>query len=440
MIRTSRKLIPKNTFYKLIGFKPTSAQLGPLYSQSKIKVLVGGRRSGKTLTLGIEDCRVLLSGSYIVWAVAPSYELAERAWRVVAETFWKNKSNPTLAAHMTPIKMSEGPGLRRAIFRNGAEFYALSAQDPDKSLLGAGVDRLHITEAARIKYRVYTEYLLPVIGDTKGTIVIDTTPRGKDWIYKLYNEGQDKKNIKRIQSWKFPSWTNTYAFPKGQKDPQIELLRASMSDQAFQQEICAEFTAFEGKLIPEFNASVQVIPHSEALVRSHYIKKYGGIDWGHTHPAVLVVGSYNEKTQEGIIIDEYCATELRVEQLLARAILMNQKYNVQNWFAGNDRPENKLAFSDHMNIGGAIDSHEIGLETLRVMSKNENCKLYISENCVEIIAAFENAHRKEIKGQLTDKWSDDYLDPLDATRYLYASIRNKWNQPVGALDKYLYGE
>lgn len=427
MIR--RELIKREKFYKLLNFTPTDAQKDPIYSKAKIRICNGGRRSGKTLIWCIEDARLLMSGPYSLWIVGPTYELASRAFRLLEQLLW-HSSNEYIRSYMKPVKFING--YKKYIkFANGAELWMLSGEEPDKSLLGAGVDRLHITEAARFAEEVFSQYLLPCVSDTDGYILIDSTPWGDNWYKRLHDQGTLK--INNIEAWTLPTWTNTVQFPLGENDPKVIQLKNLMSDTRYRQEVKGEFTTFEGRIIPEFTKEFHVV--DEYIYKRGDIH-YGGIDWGTTHPAALIVASYNEKTEEGIVIDEYIASGLKTEDLLNEAIRLNKKHNIKTWFAGNDRPENKILFNEHVNCVGAEDGHQLGVDILRSMATireteyllKKYTRFYITKNCEKTIDSFMNAHyKKDRKGNSTGNFHDDRLDPLDGTRYIFASVGKEFD-------------
>jgi hypothetical protein len=91
--------------------------------------------------------------------------------------------------------------------------------------------------------------------------------------------GQDD-NFPDYESWRMPSWENTAVFPGGWEDPEIQILRQTMSPEWFAQEIGAEFTSFVGKIYPEFDERVHItnIPYRPEL------QNYMFWDWGFVNP------------------------------------------------------------------------------------------------------------------------------------------------------------
>ena len=68
-------------------------------SDRRFRVLVAGRRFGKTYLALVELCRAAWGSGRTVWYVAPTYKQAKRvAWRALKEMtreFWEGKPNET---------------------------------------------------------------------------------------------------------------------------------------------------------------------------------------------------------------------------------------------------------------------------------------------------------------------------------------------------------
>lgn len=444
--KKERNLIPREKWNRLIGYTPIGIQKEIVEDDSLIRVFCGGRRSGKTLLWSHDDARVLLSGPYRVWIVAPSHELVERCWRVIANDLWRSK-NKEIRNYCKPLHINESPGLRRVEFRNGAVLVGLSAQNPDKSLLGEGVDRLHITEAARIPRIVYEQYLLPTTLDFSAITVLDSTPRGDNWFRELYDKGQDKSQS-TIRSWKMPSWQNSSIFPDGKDDPKIKHIKENQSPAYYDQEIEALFTTFQGRLCPLFDKDIHGYYHQEPIGRPKDI--YAGCDWGYSHPNAITVGGVDNKGR-AIVLDEFVCTETLLQDIAKEAVKLKEKYKIKAFFCGHDNPEGIEVFNDFgLNASIANNNRKAGINTLNTFIKIEKDPYFpdrihrrfnISKtNCPETVKALEIAHYKKIKGEQSDEFDDDHLDPVDSLRYLFLSIQKQLDpDKIGDID-YLLGE
>jgi hypothetical protein len=336
--------------------------------------------------------------------------------------------------------------MRRASFKWGAELVGLSAQNPDKSLLGEGVDRLHITEAARISRIVYEQYLLPTTLDYHAIVTLDSTPRGKNWFKDLYDKGQAREG--GIESWRMPSWSNTKLFPLGENDPGIQRIKESQSELTFKQEIEASFVTFVGRLVPEFERETHC--YYGALPFNRPKEIYAGVDWGYSHPTVIIVGGI-DASGRAVVLEEYVTAQTRIEKIVEVARALQNKYRIEAFFCGPDEPEHISAFNEAgLNAIHAKNSRTAGIDVLGSLMKIDvnpfipsetKKRFWISaDNCSTTISALETAHYKTVKGEQSDEFDDEQLDPVDALRYLFLSMKKTFDPgKIGDLDFILSG-
>ena len=147
--------------------------------QARFRVLVTGRRFGKT-TLAIRElCYTARIPGRVCWYVAPSYRQAKQiAWvklkKILQDLRWVKNINE---AELT------------VVLKNGSRICLRGADNPD-SLRGVGIDFLVLDECADISESAFTEVLRPTLSDTKGNALFIGTPKGMNWFYDLYQRGQ----------------------------------------------------------------------------------------------------------------------------------------------------------------------------------------------------------------------------------------------------------
>lgn len=88
------------------------------------------------------------------------------------------------------------------------DIFCRSTEDPD-SLLGDKYDA-YLDESARMSPKIWFDYLAQNIK----RCLITTTPKGKDWNYDFYLEGQNEKNREEWFSVSFDTFTNTRMPPE----------------------------------------------------------------------------------------------------------------------------------------------------------------------------------------------------------------------------------
>ena len=213
-----------------IHYKPNKWQRIVRQSSARFKIIVAGRRAGKTLFVA-KDPKVGLV-NYVfkknqkIWIVAPSYDLAERVWEEAVHMFYTD---------LAPLRksVSNSRGRQKITTVLGTTIEAKSADDPH-SLIGKGLDFLICDEAALIDKKAWEESLRPSLIDRKGKAIFISTPKRKNWFYNLYLKGQRHDN--EYSSWHFTSYDNEYV----DKD-ELDKIASEMSELEYKQEIMADF-------------------------------------------------------------------------------------------------------------------------------------------------------------------------------------------------------
>src|SRR5204863_2025119 len=127
------------------------------------------------------------------WWIMPSYSMAADVWRSLKESLagrWQDKNE------QQRIITLDGGGLIRV----------RSGDDPD-SLRGSGLDLAVLDEAAFLREAVWTGAIRPALSDRRGKALFLSTPKGKNWFWKIYGYGLDPKRPE-WKSWTFPTSTN----------------------------------------------------------------------------------------------------------------------------------------------------------------------------------------------------------------------------------------
>jgi len=190
----------------LWNFEPHEKQQILLDHPARKKLAYSGRKGGKT-TSGREWCKeiALEPAKYTRLAcIAPTYKLARLCFDQLVMHL-KEKKIPFLVDHSRT-----DPGyVRIKNFGDGTtDIFCRSTEDPD-SLLGDKYDA-YIDESARMLAKVWFDFLAPNIK----RCFITTTPKGKDWNYDFYLEGQNPKNQAEWFSLSFDTFTNTKMPPE----------------------------------------------------------------------------------------------------------------------------------------------------------------------------------------------------------------------------------
>ena len=127
---------------------------------ARFRVLVAGRRFGKTFLALTELIRAALRPGCLAWYVCPSYRMAKRiCWKLLKEMtrpFWASKPNET--------------DLRIELISGGS--ICLKGADNYDSLRGDGLDFLVLDEYASMAPEAWTEVLRAALADRARSSVI----------------------------------------------------------------------------------------------------------------------------------------------------------------------------------------------------------------------------------------------------------------------------
>ena len=202
-----------------------------LKSPARFRVVRAGRRWGKTkVAARIEIRKALDNPGAMNWWIANSYRNVRRGYKEVVR-----QVPPELLAKPAPASTAQDLALD---FKNGSRIEFYSAGNPD-ALAGEGVNFVVADEAALWPNggEVWHQLVRPTLSDKAGEGLLISTPRGRNWFYKLDMKGRDPAEVE-FASWHFPQTANPY-IPASE----TEALRDEMPDVLFRQEIMAEYVS-----------------------------------------------------------------------------------------------------------------------------------------------------------------------------------------------------
>ena len=209
---------------------------------SRFKVVVAGRRWGKSHLSMNEMAKFARYPNKKIFYVAPTYRQAK-------QILWDD-----LKAKMTQCRWAKkiNESDLTITLVNGSKIHLRSADNPD-SLRGISIDFLVMDEAAMIDHKTWTEVLRPALSDKKGHALFITTPKGRNWIFDLWTGAHSQ-----------PGW-QSYQFTTldgGQvEQDEIDAARGDLDEKTFNQEYCATFESYAGMIYYNWNPSVHVTPH-----------------------------------------------------------------------------------------------------------------------------------------------------------------------------------
>ena len=213
------------TKYKLPKLHP--AQLEVAKSKARFRILVAGRRFGKT-RLGTLLCLAKAMEGRNAWWVAPTYAMALEGWKTVRDLAGK---------YGMEVKESE-----KTVYTKAGGFVTVRTADNPDRLRGAGLDFIVLDECAFIKEQTWKEVLRPTLTERKGGCLFISTPKGiQNWFKRLYDEAENNPDWER---WTYSTYDNPYV-----DKSELEIAKREIGSFLFSQEYEAQFVEQTGGLI-----------------------------------------------------------------------------------------------------------------------------------------------------------------------------------------------
>ena len=258
---------------------------------TRFRVVVAGRRFGKTHLSVRELCYHAREPNKEVWYIAPTYKMARQiVWRKLKNRLqdlnWITKTNETELS---------------ITLRNGS-IISLKGADNYDSLRGVGLDFIVLDEFADIDPLAWYETLRPTLSDKGGRALFIGTPKGiGNWAYEIYQNSLDN------DAWKSYSFTTI----DGGRVPEseIESAKRDLDERTFRQEYLATFETFSGRIYYAFDRTQNVRKYEGATPEVIYVGMDFNIDpmsavvalrHGDTLHIIDEVRLFSSNTQEAV--------------------------------------------------------------------------------------------------------------------------------------------
>lgn len=407
------------------GRDGTGGQITIAENKTRFKVIMCGRRWGKTMFGVWVSIRTGLQGGR-VWWVAPTYKIANEGWTELKKLAYQ--INEAAGKDFVEIRESD----KQLIFPNGG-MVEVRTSDVEGSLRGAGLDGVVVDEAASHRESIWVEELRPALIDKRGWAVFIGTPKGRNWFSRLYDRASNDA-YPNWAAWKKETWDNPFI----SDDERIEIEEEySGRPDKYKQEILADVGASQ-YLVYNFDRDV----HRWTREAPQFIAYYGGLDFGGnsigSHKSAGVIAGLT-KNDELIILDEFEEAGPNVTDSQLNWIGSNEarlkmihrtlRYTQAPIFWAGDRSQMK--FLDVLKTygyrvipskgGGGSVLSGLDLVVTRLALRNGKPRLYYMPHCLKTVEHFETYHYFEPKdGDLQQRDNpvkvNDDLD--DAIRYM----------------------
>ena len=384
----------------------SKAQKEVFSSEARFRVLITGRRFGKTFLALNELAKFSRYPRKLVWYIAPTFRMC------------KDIMLDPLVEKMTKHKwISKVNYSDLSITLKNKSRIQLRSSDNFNSLRGVGLDFICMDEFSDVDERAWYEVLRPTLSDKsrEGSALFLGTPRGfGNWSYNLFTRQESDKN------WESFQYTT---LDGGQvSENEIEQAKNDLDDRTFKQEYMASFEKYSGQIYYNFDRQENVIDEYVTTTNSIHI----GIDFN-IDPVSAVI---SEVKQDNLYVyDEIVIYSSNTDELVEE---INNRYSGKHIFVYPDPASKQRKTS----AGGRTDlsilknagynvrvrnAHPLIRDRINaVNTKLKNAKglrtLFIANNCKNVIKSIERQIYKE-GTSLPDK-ENNYDHMNDALGYL----------------------
>ena len=368
-----------------------------LNDQHRFKVIVAGRRWGKTYLALMWLCSGFIQPGELRWFIAPTYRQGKMIAFPVLRQIFRGKAR---------INESE----LKVILPNDAEI-CIKGADNEDSLRGAGLNRVILDEYAYFKPHVWEEIVLPMLAISKGDAMFIGTPSGYNAMYDLYMRGQADPEW---QSWQFKTIEGGFV-----AEDEIERLKSNMDGRLYRQEMEGSFESTGNRAAYNFDRDTHLKRADELS-----LNKWWGMDENVDYMTAVLACQYTDGTIH--YFDEIRQSNSNTE-LMAKE--MKKRYpDVVNVFpdpAGSARSTTSHR-SDHqilrdhgykVSARKAHPSHRDRLNALnrKLIDATGKVGMTVDPKCKYLIKDLEQVERDK-KGGI-DKSNIELTHALDACSY-----------------------
>ena len=361
----------------------TKPQTEVINNKSRFRVLITGRRFGKTFLAINELAKFASQSNKKVWYIAPTYRQAK-------QICW-NDLKDRLIQHRW-VKKINNSDLTITLKNNSS--ITLRGADNEQSLRGVGLDFIVMDEFADVHKEAWYEVLRPTLSDTKGHALFCGSPRGfGNWSYELFKQNETNKD------WSSFKYTTLEG---GQvDDDEIEQAKQDLDERTFQQEYEATFVNYSGMIYYNFNRQKNIVEKYDKDAGVLHI----GLDFNVDPMSAVVCIIINETI---IVVDEIQIYSSNTQEMCEeiRTRYQNKKIIVYPDPSARQRKTSAGGFTDLSilkNAGFDVKCKNTAplirdrINAVNAKLKNVNGKnsLFIVKSCKNVIKSIERQIYKE---------------------------------------------
>lgn len=389
-------------------FEPHSdKQHDAIFSDKQITIIATGIQYGKTVSLVMRMKMAMHTYTHPTdnfLITSPTYKILYQS-TIPPFLFW-NKGIGTYDKKNECFHIFGGG---KVWFRTGT--------DPDSVVGITNVRHVGCDEAGL--YSLYFwENIQARASFKEAPITIVTSPYSLNWLYRDYirkYRAGDEYTLRDVHLCQAMSCENPY-FPKGE----YERKKRTMEPRRFNMMYGGAFDKAQGLVYSCFDASKHWIDPINLPTGTRY---FGGIDWGYTHPFVILVWAM---TPSGMFyqVAEFYKTQLMLSEKIDAAHRLKTMYPIEKFFADPANPDDIASFNQAgLRVVPANNDIKKGIETVWEMI-NEGYFAIFKGNNFKTVDELEMYHYPEAKDLKPDQSNSERSElPVDKDNHACDCLR-----------------
>tara|TARA_R100000655_G_scaffold55461_1_gene93498 strand:+ start:1638 stop:2840 length:1203 start_codon:yes stop_codon:yes gene_type:complete len=382
----------------MIKWKVNKIRNEILQHQSRFKVIVAGRRWGKTVLSLMYLLKDPFQQGERRWFITPTY----RQGKMIVFPVLRQMFQGFVGAKLNESEMS-------VMFDNGAEL-AVKGADNEHNLRGVELTKCVMDEMAYIKPHVWEEIVYPMLATTQGSVLFIGTPSGYDVMYDLYSRGQSEKDW---ESWKFTTLEGGFV-----PADEVERAKRTMDPVLFRQEFEASFETTGNRAAYNFDRKIHIKQANELSKTLWW-----GVDFNVDYMTAVLACQYSDSTIH--YFDELRLKNSNTEELSIKMKAIAPSIECYPDPAGSarsttSRRSDHQILRDHGFLIRAKKSHPSHIDRLNALNRKlldaeGNVGMSVDPSCVHLIKDLEQCQRDKRGG--LDKTDMELTHALDACSY-----------------------
>lgn len=249
-------LAEKLAAFRAWGYAPNEEQLRVHADASKVRVVAGGERAGKSFVTGNEIAAHAAADCSLVWVLGPDYEQTHKEFDYALEALGKIGAVLPASVHRAEhaswsMKLLNGCIVRT---RTGEDAVKIANEAPDF---------IAMTEAAQQSWDNFQKaFNRTAEGRAKGLgdlFASGTFESSLGWYAEKWTEFRGPNQF-GATSFSLPTWSNLALFPGGRNDPIILAIEAANPPDLFMERFGGVPTPPRGLVFREFRHTVHIAP------------------------------------------------------------------------------------------------------------------------------------------------------------------------------------